>query len=68
MEPFSSEALLNALNGREKIILLEGNKTAQLGKLITLHTGITFPHVYLRYDGRPFNPGEIARKVMEVNH
>jgi 2-oxoglutarate ferredoxin oxidoreductase subunit alpha len=63
MEPFPSEAVSEAFNKRGPTLLIEGNRTAQLGKLIKLHCGIEFEHVYLRYDGRPFNPGEIAARA-----
>jgi len=68
IEPFPVDALVEALKGRDKLLLVEGNKTGQLGKLIKLHTGIKPSSIYLRYDGRPFNPGDIAHRVMEVNH
>ena len=66
MEPFPMNAVGKALDGSQKTILLEANRTAQLGKLIKLNNGISFEHTALKYDGRPFNPGEIFRKVMEV--
>ena len=66
MEPFPAEAVGEALRGGGRFVLLEANRTAQLGKLIRLNTGFTFEHVALKYDGRPFNPGEIAARVEEV--
>jgi 2-oxoglutarate ferredoxin oxidoreductase subunit alpha len=63
MEPFP--------NGLEKYlkgtcVLVEDNRSAQLGTLIRLNTGYSFKHVGLRYDGRPFDPGEIRDRVMEA--
>ncbi len=66
MEPFPSEAVSEALKTNGPTLLIEGNRTAQLGRLIKLHCGIEFEHVYLRYDGRPFNPGEIAARAKEA--
>ena len=66
MEPFPSEELTGLLGGGGESILLETNVTAQLGKLIRLNTGLSIEHVALRYDGRPFDPGEICAKVQEV--
>ncbi len=66
MEPFPSKAVEEALKGGGKYMLIEANKTAQLGKLIKFHNGFTFEHIFLKYDGRPFNPGEIHSRVMEV--
>jgi 2-oxoglutarate ferredoxin oxidoreductase subunit alpha len=66
MEPFPTKSVGEVLSSDGKFILFEVNRTAQLGKLIRLNTGFTFENVALRYDGRPFNPGEIYRRVREV--
>lgn len=63
MEPFPS-GLERHLKGA--CILFEDNRSAQLGTLIRLNAGYSFKHVGLRYDGRPFDPGEIRDKVKEV--
>ena len=66
MEPFPTEAVGEALKGGGKHMLVEANRTAQLGRLIKLNNGFSFEHVLLKYDGRPFNPGEIRARVMEA--
>ncbi|UCH57304.1 MAG: 2-oxoacid:acceptor oxidoreductase subunit alpha [Candidatus Bathyarchaeota archaeon] len=66
LEPFPSRAVGEALEGVGRRILVEANRTAQLGKLIKLHNGLAFEHVFLKYDGRPFNPGEIYAKAREA--
>ena len=66
LEPFPSEALVEAIVTGKKTILLETNATAQLGRLVKEHTGLTFDRVYTRYDGRPLTPGEIADAAEEV--
>ena len=66
LEPFPLKAMEDALKGDGKFMLVENNRTAQLGSLIKLHNGFTFEHVALKYDGRPFNPGEIYAKAKEV--
>jgi 2-oxoglutarate ferredoxin oxidoreductase subunit alpha len=66
MEPFPAKKMQEEIHKTRKNILIECNVTAQLGQLIKMHTGYTFDHVGLRYDGRPFNPSDIIRKVMEV--
>ncbi len=66
MEPFPSMSLEKALTGSSMSILLETNQTGQLGKLIKLHNGFDFDQVYLRYDGRPFDPGELSDAVKGV--
>jgi len=54
------------LSKARKLILVENNKTAQLGGVIREHTGVLIPDQILRYDGRPFTPEAIHHKVMEV--
>jgi pyruvate/2-oxoacid:ferredoxin oxidoreductase alpha subunit len=49
-----------------KFIIFETSRTGQLGKLIKLHNSFTFEHVILKYNGRPFDPGEICSAVREV--
>ncbi len=66
IEPFPAEAFKAALGSGGRRLLVEGNRTAQLGQIIRLHTGIAFEDTLLKYDGRPFTPGEIAARAMEV--
>jgi 2-oxoglutarate ferredoxin oxidoreductase subunit alpha len=66
IEPFPAEAFKAALGSGGRRILIEGNRTAQLGQIIKLHTGMAFEYTLLKYDGRPFTPGEIAAKAREV--
>jgi 2-oxoglutarate ferredoxin oxidoreductase subunit alpha len=66
LEPFPSEAVSEALRDPGRSVLIEANRTAQLGKLIRLNTGFTFEKVVLKHDGRPFNPGEICERVKEA--
>jgi len=42
------------LNKFNKLVLVENNKTAQLGKLIRQETGIDIKDKLLKYDSRPF--------------
>ena len=66
LEPFPLKRIDEELHKIGVNILFESNVTAQLGRLIKMNTGHAFDNVGLRYDGRPFNPSEIARKVLEV--
>ena len=63
IEPFP-EGLPQHLKG--ETILIENNRSSQLGTLIKLNTGYSFENVALRYDGRPFTPHEILDKALEV--
>jgi 2-oxoglutarate/2-oxoacid ferredoxin oxidoreductase subunit alpha len=59
--PFPGEAITKALLGTKKLILVEGNATGQLGRLLRQETGITADQSILRYDGLPFTPEYILR-------
>jgi 2-oxoglutarate ferredoxin oxidoreductase subunit alpha len=65
IEPFPTKELQGAL-GETKKILLETNVTGQLGRLIMEKACLGFDKIYLKYNGRPLNPGEIVSVVKEV--
>ena len=48
----------------KKIILVENNKTAQLGDLIKKETGIEIKDKILKYDGRPFCCDELKKEFI----
>ncbi|HMM20438.1 MAG TPA: 2-oxoacid:acceptor oxidoreductase subunit alpha [Selenomonadales bacterium] len=64
--PFPVAALDAALAKVKKTLLVEGNKTAQLGGMIRAHTGYRPDSVYLKYDSRPFVPSAILAKIKEA--
>lgn len=66
MEPFPAEAFEKAMDDGGKSMLLETNITNQLGRLIKEHTGLAFDKTCAKYDGRPFNPGEIAAEARRL--
>ena len=47
----------------KKLILVEQNKTGQLGKLIRQETGIEIKDKILKYDSRPFWSDEISKEI-----
>ena len=63
MEPFPAH-LGELLDG--KCVLVENNRSSQLGSLIQLNTGYHFSNAVNRYDGRSFTPDMIAMKVKEA--
>jgi 2-oxoglutarate ferredoxin oxidoreductase subunit alpha len=65
LHPFPSNAVKKALRNKNGI-LVETNKTAQLGSLIKEHVGFEFQHKILRYDGRSFDPLPLADQLKEV--
>jgi 2-oxoglutarate/2-oxoacid ferredoxin oxidoreductase subunit alpha len=66
--PMAASALVPLLSGAKKTLLVEGNYTGQLGHLIRAETGIALPTRFLKYDGEPFTPMEIAQRALEVLH
>jgi 2-oxoglutarate ferredoxin oxidoreductase subunit alpha len=64
--PFPSVEVKKALTGIKKVIAVEENATGQLAHLAEQH-GITIHHRILQYDGRPFAPEDLLKKVKEVD-
>ncbi|MEM5777594.1 MAG: 2-oxoacid:acceptor oxidoreductase subunit alpha, partial [Candidatus Aenigmatarchaeota archaeon] len=64
--PFPVNKTKSFLEGIKKKILIENNKTAQLGGIIKEKTGIDMDYKILKYDGRPFTPEEIVSQIEEV--
>jgi 2-oxoglutarate ferredoxin oxidoreductase subunit alpha len=63
MRPFPADAVSAILRNARETVLIENNYSAQLGSLITEHTGILLDHHVLKYDGRPFSRNEIVEGV-----
>ncbi|BBB90991.1 MAG TPA: 2-oxoacid:acceptor oxidoreductase subunit alpha [Methylomusa anaerophila] len=66
MAPFPAEPVAAVLAKARQTLLVEGNKTAQLGMFIRANTGYHVSNRYLKYDSRPFVPSAILRKIEEV--
>ena len=64
--PFPVQALLKTLPRVKKSLLIEGNKTAQLGFLLRGHLGYAVDESYLKYDSRAFTPSQILARIKEV--
>ncbi|MFH1651828.1 MAG: 2-oxoacid:acceptor oxidoreductase subunit alpha [Chloroflexota bacterium] len=61
--PFPAAAVAQALAGRTRKIVVEGNATAPLGRLIRRETGIKMDDSILRFDGRPLSPRYIVERL-----
>ncbi len=59
LSPFPRKGASKALDGAEKILLVENNKTGLLGSLLNEYLHINPDLSLLKYDGRPFYPEEI---------
>lgn len=64
--PLDAKKLLEMLRAERCTIMVEGNQTGQLERLVRAETG-WFPNDrLLKYDGEPFWPEEIVSKVKSV--
>lgn len=64
--PFPEAAVTEVLKKARRTLLVEGNRTAQMGALLRAQTGFAPDAQYLKYDSRPFTPSGIVRKIQEV--
>lgn len=64
--PFPVASVKRTMESAKKTIVVENNKTSQLSSLIREHLLTPVDHKILKYDGRPFNPRELAEKVKAV--
>lgn len=63
VEPFPVEQFLDAVEGAERVVLVENNVTGLLGDIIAEKTGFIIEEKILRYDARPFTPKYISRRL-----
>ncbi|WP_017531278.1 transketolase C-terminal domain-containing protein [Pelosinus sp. HCF1] len=66
ISPFPATAVEPLLQKAKKTLLIEGNKTGQLGGIIAAHTGYKANHSFFKYNSRAFVPSEILAKIKEV--
>ncbi len=63
LNPFPSDSVSKHLKNAKHIVNLECNYSGQLAGLIREKTGINITDNFLKYDGRPFYPEEIVKKL-----
>ena len=63
LSPFPVEAVVGAMESASRNMVVEGNATGQLAKLIRTETGIKADGEILKFDGRPIMPGYIIEKL-----
>ena len=66
LHPFPVEKVRARLESAKKTVVVENNITSQLSSLIREYLLTTVDHKILKYDGRPFNPEALAKKIREV--
>ncbi len=64
--PFPTKEVKKILKGAKKIVAIENNFTGQMTGLIKEKTGIEISDKLLKYDGRPFYPEEIVKKIKSI--
>ena len=64
--PFPVAEVKRILESAKKTMVVENNKTSQLSSLIREHLLMTVDHQILKYDGRPFDPGDLSKRIKEV--
>ena len=63
--PFVSGHFIEKIRKDARVFAVEGNYTGQFADLFSFETGIPIYHKILKYEGRPFTPGEIVTRVKE---
>jgi len=66
LQPFPTKKIEDVLNTAKKTIVVEQNTTSQLSGLIRQNILKDVDHKILKYDGRPWNPGNLAQMIKEV--
>lgn len=61
-----SDQIKKEMQKAKKIILIEGNLTGQLGRLIREKTGIKIENRILKYDARAFRSDELKKQIQEM--
>lgn len=64
--PLATSTLTPMLTAARRTLLVEANFSGQLGHLIRAETGIALTNRFLKYDGEPFTPMEIAHQALEL--
>ena len=64
--PFPIAAVRSVLNKSSCPVVIEGNSTHQLAKLISQELAIDIYHKRTKYDGRPFYPSEVIKYAHEI--
>ena len=64
--PLPAEEVTGMIKKARKTMMIEGNYTGQMAQVIRQETGLKIDFVFSKYDGQPFSPSEISRKVKEI--
>lgn len=64
--PLNTQAISNILAKTKKRVMIEGNSYGQMALLLREQTGFLMDDMLLKYDGRPFYPEEIIKKLEQI--
>jgi len=64
--PFLVDPVMKIIKESNKNVIVENNKTSQLGKLIMMNTGLKINNRILKYSGRQFMPEEIVSGIEQL--
>jgi hypothetical protein len=65
IHPFQGAEATAILSGCKRTIVVENNFTGQFARHMRAESGFTVDHVLTRYDGEPFEPAYIVRRVKD---
>lgn len=63
VNPFPANAVKAVLSAASVTVMVEANQSGQMAGWIRQQTGVQCTHDIRRFDGRPFNPVELADKI-----
>jgi 2-oxoglutarate ferredoxin oxidoreductase subunit alpha len=66
IHPFHEVEAKKILEACKRTIMVENNFTGQFARHIRAETGFKVDHLISRYDGEPFEPGYITRRVKAI--
>ncbi|MFQ5845025.1 MAG: 2-oxoacid:acceptor oxidoreductase subunit alpha [Planctomycetota bacterium] len=66
LHPFHEREAKRILEGCRRTIVVENNFSGQFARHLRAETGFTVDHVVTRYDGEPFEPAQLARRIRRL--
>jgi len=64
--PLRKDAIPDSVAQHARLIAVENNARGQFASLLKSETGVVLRGIVGKYDGRPFTPDEVARRVEEL--
>jgi 2-oxoglutarate ferredoxin oxidoreductase subunit alpha len=64
--PMDGRAVKKLLKKSKKLVIIENNSTAQMAGLLRQYAAVKMDATILKYDGRPFFPGQIAEEITKL--